>query len=167
MLLPLLWGLAIISSGAASPSTPVSNLSGPAPGTPPSDPLSRPLSGPDISSRAPIVRPLVAGSGKMAKLYFRHGTVSSAKTLNLLAVAHTYKQQGKKVVVLKPALDTRFGKSQVASRAGLECEADFLLEPGTVLPASLFDDCHCVLVDEAQFVSSFIIDQLRQVTKCM
>lgn len=83
--------------------------------------------------------------------------MSSAKTLNLLATAHTYKAQGKKVVVLKPALDTRFGKSQVvtsnflhffklknhvqvASRAGLDREADFLLENDTVLPASLFDE---------------------------
>lgn len=99
----------------------------------------------------------------MAKLYFRHGAVSSAKTLNLLATAHTYKQQGKRVVVLKPALDTRFGANNVASRAGLDREADYLLEPTTVLPASLFDNCHCVLLDEAQFVSAFVIDQLRAV----
>jgi thymidine kinase len=97
----------------------------------------------------------------MSKLYFRYGAVSSAKTLNLLAVAHTYKQQGKKVVVLKPALDVRFGKSNVKSRAGLDREADFLLEPKTILPPALFDSCHCVLVDEAQFVSGFVIDQLR------
>lgn len=36
-----------------------------------------------------------------AKLYFRHGAVSSAKTLNLLAVAHTYRIQGKNVLLLK------------------------------------------------------------------
>mmetsp|Transcript_58869 Transcript_58869/g.115536 ORF Transcript_58869/g.115536 Transcript_58869/m.115536 type:complete len:297 (-) Transcript_58869:278-1168(-) len=99
----------------------------------------------------------------MAKLYFRYGAVSSAKTLNLLATAHTYKQQGKKVMVLKPALDTRFGKNQVASRAGLDREADLLLEPDTVLSDELFDQCHCVLVDEAQFLSSFVVDQLRQI----
>ena len=99
----------------------------------------------------------------MAKLYFRYGSVSSAKTLNLLATAHTYKQQGKNVVVLKPALDVRFGKNSVASRAGLDREADFLVEPTTVLPASLFDGAHCVLVDEAQFMTPFVIDQLRQV----
>ena len=29
----------------------------------------------------------------MAKLYFRYGTVGSAKTMNLLAVAHNYRQQ--------------------------------------------------------------------------
>ena len=37
----------------------------------------------------------------MPKLYFRHGAVSSAKTLNLLAVAHNYKTQGKSVVLMK------------------------------------------------------------------
>ena len=55
----------------------------------------------------------------MPKLYFRHGTVSSAKTLNLLAVSHNYKQQGKKVILLKPLLDDRFGANEIKSRAGL------------------------------------------------
>ncbi|MCB0336151.1 MAG: hypothetical protein KDD62_07585, partial [Bdellovibrionales bacterium] len=48
-------------------------------------------------------------SGDMAKLYFRYGTMGSAQTLNLLAVAHSYRQQGKRILILKPALDTRFG----------------------------------------------------------
>jgi len=100
----------------------------------------------------------------MAKLYFRYGTVGSAKTLNLLAVAHNYERQGKGVVVMKPSVDIRFGPSRVASRAGLEREADLLLEDETELPEELFDSCHCVLVDEAQFVSAFVIDQLRQLT---
>ena len=38
----------------------------------------------------------------MPKLYFRHGAVSSAKTLNLLAVAHNYRVQGKQVLLMKP-----------------------------------------------------------------
>jgi thymidine kinase len=62
---------------------------------------------------------IMSVSGK-AKLYFRHGVVSSAKTLNLLAVAHNYRQQGKNVMIFKPALDTRFGLDMVHSRAGLE-----------------------------------------------
>ena len=45
----------------------------------------------------------------MAKLYFRHGTMDSAKTLNLLAVAHNYRSQGKRVLLLKPRIDDRFG----------------------------------------------------------
>lgn len=69
----------------------------------------------------------------MPKLYFRHGAVSSAKTLNLLAVAHNYKQQGKKVLLMKPALDTRFGKEEIKSRAGLHQEADILIRNETNL----------------------------------
>lgn len=69
----------------------------------------------------------------MAKLYFRYGTVGSAKTLNLLAVAHAYTQQDKKVIVLKPETDTRFGRTTVASRAGLSRAADQVVGPDTVL----------------------------------
>ena len=58
----------------------------------------------------------------MPKLYFRHGAVSSAKTLNLLAVAHNYKQQGKQVILFKPALDDRFSIDNITSRAGLSQE---------------------------------------------
>ena len=95
-----------------------------------------------------------------AKLYFRHGAVGSAKTLSLLAVAHTYEAQGKSVVVIKPEMDHRFGTTTVASRAGLSREADVLVSAKTDLP-EIFDGCDCVLVDEAQFLSAHVIDQLR------
>ena len=97
----------------------------------------------------------------MAKLYFRHGTMTSAKTLNLLAVAHNYRTQGKKVVVLKPRFDDRFGSREVVSRAGLRCDADMLLEPTTNLDPTKFEGVDCVLVDEAQFLSAHVIEQLR------
>ncbi|GAC1580485.1 MAG: thymidine kinase [Polyangiales bacterium] len=97
----------------------------------------------------------------MAKLYFRHGTMTSAKTLNLLAVAHNYRAQGKRVVVLKPRLDVRFGTHEVVSRTGLKCDADLLLEPDTELDKAMFEGVHCVLVDEAQFLSAHVIEQLR------
>ncbi|PIE01824.1 MAG: thymidine kinase [Acidobacteria bacterium] len=99
----------------------------------------------------------------MAKLYFRHGTVGSAKTLNLLAVAHNYQQQGKNVLILKPKLDVRFGAQTVKSRAGLEKEADMLLEANTTIPTDKLKDKDCILVDEAQFLSEQIIDQLRHI----
>lgn len=101
----------------------------------------------------------------MAKLYFRHGTMGSAKTLNLLAVAHNYRAQGKRVMLLKPKLDDRFGARDVASRAGLRAEADLLLEEGTELDPRLFEGVDCVLVDEAQFLSPRLVEQLRTLTK--
>lgn len=100
----------------------------------------------------------------MAKLYFRYGTVGSAKTLNLLAVAHNYRQQGKEVSLLKPKLDTRFGPGSIKSRAGLEMMADILLEPDTKLDFESFAGISCILVDEAQFLSAAIIEQLRAIT---
>jgi thymidine kinase len=101
----------------------------------------------------------------MAKLYFRYGTVGSAKTLNLLAVAHNYRQQGKKVLLLKPEIDSRFGKETIQSRAGLQSEADVLVGPHTHLLGLSFEEINCILVDEAQFFSAHHIDQLREITQ--
>ena len=100
----------------------------------------------------------------MAKLYFRYGTMDSAKTLNLLAVAHNYRKQGKRVMLVKPSFDDRFGEGQIVSRSGLQAEADMLVNADTVFEASAFDDLDCVLVDEAQFLSPGVIEQLRVLT---
>jgi len=103
----------------------------------------------------------------MAKLYFRFGTVGSAKTLNLLAVAHNYRLQGKGVYLIKPALDTRFGREFIRSRAGLEQPADLLVKPTCILDYEKFKHVDCILVDEAQFLSETLIDQLRRVTEVL
>lgn len=100
----------------------------------------------------------------MAKLYFRHGTVGSAKTLNLLAVAHNYRQQGKKILLVKPDLDTRFGKEQIKSRAGLEMEADILIVDENSLRGIDYSGVNCILVDEAQFMSREVIDEFRRIS---
>lgn len=101
----------------------------------------------------------------MAKLYFRYGTMDSAKTMNLLAVAHNYRQQGKTIVLAKPAMDNRFGADVIASRSGLEKPVDMHLGSDTVLDPKDFADVDCVLVDEAQFLSPAMIDQLRALTR--
>jgi thymidine kinase len=101
----------------------------------------------------------------MAKLYFRYGTVGSAKTLNLLAVAHNFERQGKKVLVVKPALDVRDGPTRVASRAGLGREADLVVRARTKLDPRRFRGVDAVLVDEAQFLSGAVVDQLREITR--
>lgn len=101
----------------------------------------------------------------MAKLYFRYGTVGSAKTLNLLAVAHNYERQGKRVVVIKPAVDVRDGAVRVASRAGLGRDADVVVGPGTRLDPASFRGVDAVLVDEAQFLSESLVEQLREIAR--
>ena len=101
----------------------------------------------------------------MAKLYFRYGTMGSAKTLNLLAVAHSYQLQKKPVLILKPKLDTRFGSGQVRSRTGLEKPADHLMAPGSRLSSEGLKGVFCILVDEAQFLSCDVVEHLQTIAR--
>lgn len=99
----------------------------------------------------------------MAKLYFRYGVVGSAKTLNLLAVAHNYRQQKKNVLLLKPAVDVRFGPDVIATRAGLSAKADIVVpESGEFLTPDL-KTISCLLVDEAQFLPIRAVEVLHAI----
>ncbi len=110
-----------------------------------------------------IVSPHIYGAC-VAKLYFRYGTMDSAKSMNLLAVAHNYRKQGKRVLLIKPRLDVRFGSGKISSRSGLEAEADLLVDDDTVLEPGDFRGYDCLLVDEAQFLPPAIIEDLRRIT---
>jgi len=93
--------------------------------------------------------------------------MGSAKTLNLLAVRHNYEAQGKRVVLLKPAVDARFGTGLVRSRAGLEYPADIIVKENDTLDLDALDGMSCILVDECQFLKAAFIDQLREVTRVL
>ena len=100
----------------------------------------------------------------MAKLYFRYGAMNSGKSALLLQVAHNYEEQGKKVVVLKPKIDTK-GEDTIVSRIGISRKVDHLVENNE----NVFDyirDNHigasCILVDEAQFIEPKQADQLLE-----
>lgn len=103
----------------------------------------------------------------MAKLFFKYGTVFSAKSLNLIATAHNYETQGKKVFLLVPKIDTR-SDGNVATRAGLKLPAD-LVDIDTDIKKLFVEHLEqkekidCVLVDEAQMLSKEHIDQLRDI----
>lgn len=103
----------------------------------------------------------------MAKLYFRYGTVGSAKTMNLLAVAHNYRSQDKKVLLYKPTMDVRFGQEFIRSRSGLSMQADEQLDDKTVIDTSKLKGVHCILVDEAQFLAAALIEQFRVITNTL
>ena len=46
----------------------------------------------------------------MAKLYFRYGAMNSGKSTALMQVAHNYEEQGMRVLILKPQVDTKGGR---------------------------------------------------------
>ena len=93
----------------------------------------------------------------MAQLFFKYGTMNSGKTIEILKVAHNYEEQGKKVLTLTSALDTRYGVGKVASRIGIEREAIAINEDTDVLKLILDSiegvQYYCILIDEAQFLN--------------
>ena len=103
----------------------------------------------------------------MSKLYFRYAAMNAGKTTSLLQVAHNYHERGMKVMVCKPATDTKAG-DQLSSRIGLAKKVDILIHPDDSLDALIPESgVDCLLVDEAQFLSPNQVDQLRHIAvKC-
>lgn len=102
----------------------------------------------------------------MAKLYFRYGAMGCGKTMQLLQVAFNYEERGHKVCVIKPATDTKNG-TKLLTRIGPERETDFCFNREQNLYdeiAKNYRDVHCVLVDEAQFLTKKQADELMRVT---
>lgn len=84
--------------------------------------------------------------------------------MNLLAVAHNYEQQGKRVILIKPSIDDRFGADMIRSRTGLERKADICVAADTQIPLNTLAGVSCILVDECQFLSEYVVHQLRNIT---
>lgn len=102
----------------------------------------------------------------MPKLIFRYGTMSSSKTMRLLVTAHNYRRRNKKVILIKPKIDSRFGLKLIKSRTGLQGQADIVLGQNDKIDLSQIIDNNidCVLVDESQFLTPKQVDELREIT---
>lgn len=104
----------------------------------------------------------------MAKLYFRYGAMGCGKTMQLLQVAFNYEERGHQVCVMKPKTDTKNGE-KLLTRIGPERVTDFCFGKEDDLFSYLKKHIKnkkisCVLVDEAQFLTSKQVDQLMKVT---
>jgi len=103
----------------------------------------------------------------MAKLYFNFSSMNAGKTTVLLQSAHNYRERGMTPMLFTPKLDDRYGEGWIKSRIGLQARAtiftadDDLFE---ITRAQLQDhNVHCVLVDEAQFLTRDQVYQLSEV----
>lgn len=104
----------------------------------------------------------------MAKLYFYYSSMNAGKSTALLQSSYNYKERGMNTLVLAPKLDDRYGAGKVTSRIGIETDAS-VFEKGDDLFAevenlSRNDALHCVLIDEAQFLTRDQVFQLSDVT---
>jgi thymidine kinase len=104
----------------------------------------------------------------MAKLYFRFGAMNCGKSTALIQVDHNYRERGMKTLLIKPDSDLK-GSDEIISRLQLKRRVDILAGETDNLYELVKDyhenhgPLHCVLVDEAQFLTREQADQLFEV----
>ena len=98
----------------------------------------------------------------MSKLYFRYGAMNCGKSSALMQVAHNYNENNKKVVIIKPSIDTK-AENRIQSRIGIERKVDILIDKDESFE-KYYDDWNnnisCILVDEAQFLTKKQVEEL-------
>lgn len=89
--------------------------------------------------------------------------MNAGKSTSLLQVAHNYEEQGQQVQLYTAAIDNRYGVGVITSRLGpqrqvglFDSQTDFLASAPPVA---------CILVDEAQFLTTLQVQQLHQVAQ--
>lgn len=89
--------------------------------------------------------------------------MSSSKTANALMKKFNFEEHGRKVALIKPSVDTRYGKTIVKSRIGLESEA-FWINKGDKIKDIVgnIGSFQIIISDEAQFFTKYQIDELRE-----
>lgn len=93
--------------------------------------------------------------------------MNAGKSTVLLQASHNYRERGMNTLLLTAALDDRSGLGVIASRIGLEAGAQTFSQGDDLF--NRVENCHgdkpvhCVLVDEAQFLSPEQVWQLCRV----
>ena len=102
----------------------------------------------------------------MAKLYFYYSTMNAGKSTALLQASHNYHERGMRTLVYTAALDDR-GGGRVQSRIGISGEARHFAVGQDLFTEIVADHSTgalaCVLVDEAEFLSTEQVQQLARV----
>jgi thymidine kinase len=104
----------------------------------------------------------------MAKLYFYYSSMNAGKSTALLQSSYNYKERGMRTLVMAPFLDDRYGAGKVTSRIGIEADASVFEQADDlydIVERQHKDDAlHCILIDEAQFLTRDQVFQLSDVT---
>ena len=106
---------------------------------------------------------------RKGKLYFRYGTMGSAKTAMLLTTAYNFEERHMSYICMKPVIDTRDNRNVIRSRIGIERECQWIYTESDIydMACTLFKErgeiIQWFLVDEAQFLSEHQIDQLSRI----
>ena len=101
----------------------------------------------------------------MAKVHFYYSTMNAGKSTSLLQSNHNYIDRGLKTILFTPKVDADMHEGKIHSRIGLEksaniFDADFNFQD--FFKSTKKNDLSCVLIDEAQFLTS---QQVRELCK--
>jgi thymidine kinase len=101
----------------------------------------------------------------MAQLYFYYSSMNAGKSTHLLQSSYNYQERGLKTAVYTAKIDDRFAQGKVSSRLGIDADA-LLFDKSTNIFEEIKlknhdEQLHCVLIDEAQFLSK---EQVKQLT---
>ena len=102
----------------------------------------------------------------MAKLHYFYSTMNAGKSTSLLQSNHNNLENNLNTLLFIPKEDEVFNKGMIVSRIGLEAEATIVNSDYNFYEniKKLNDKTiHCILIDEAQFLSTKQIHELSQV----
>ncbi len=95
-------------------------------------------------------------------MYFYYGVMGSSKTANALMTKFNFEEQGKKVILLKPSIDSRDGSTIVRSRVGISSSALLIERNGKITDTLAgIKNYNMIIVDEAQFLTELQVNELR------
>ena len=103
----------------------------------------------------------------MAKLYVYYAAMNAGKSTNLLQADFNYRERGMATMLWTAGHDDRSGTGKIASRLGLEAEANAFSGEVELFDAVIHEllkrKLDCILVDEAQFLTAAQVFQLCRV----
>ena len=104
----------------------------------------------------------------MAKVHFYYSAMNAGKSTSLVQSAYNYKERGMRTMVFSPSIDDRFGSNcAVTTRIGIKADAH-TFDQNTNFHTAVCDELrkhpiHCILLDEAQFLTKSQVWQLVRI----
>lgn len=103
----------------------------------------------------------------MAKLYFYYSAMNAGKSTTLLQSSFNYEERGMQTIIFTAAIDDRHGVGNVRSRIGIERKANVFDDETDIFEEVRAErerrGMHCVLIDEAQFLTQAHVKQLGRI----
>lgn len=97
------------------------------------------------------------------KIYFKHGTMNSGKSLDLIRTHYNYTERDMNCIVFKPAIDNRDGVTVVKSRTGSQVDCLNYIGKEQLIELIGKQKIDAILFDECQFLKESDIDDIQEI----